>query len=70
VIDGRLTYADVKREATLKAEVALWGGVLHRIEGDDGAPLWIVSRWAMTRAFTCLEDVSAFVSRVTGTRLD
>jgi hypothetical protein len=36
-----------KEEATLRAGVALWGGTLYRSDADNGAPMWVISRWAM-----------------------
>ena len=55
---------DPKQLSTAKARVALWGGVLHAMEGDDGQPLLIVSRWSLTRAFADLAAVEAFLADV------
>lgn len=55
---------DAKRLANATARAALWGGVLTVIDGDDGRPLLIVSRWALCRSFTSLDDVDAFLEKV------
>lgn len=55
-----------KRFATAQAKTALWGGRLSEIEGDDGRPLLIISRWALTRAFQDLGEVEEFLRRVEG----
>ena len=55
---------DEKRTATLKARVALWGGALYAGESDNGRPEWIVSRWALCRSFSSLDDVEAFLDYV------
>ena len=34
------------------------------IEGDDGRPMLVVSRWALTRAFTDPGDVATWLARV------
>jgi len=44
-----------KQIATLKAQAALAGAQLVDIEGDDGRILLILTKWAMTRAFTVEE---------------
>lgn len=55
-----------KRLATAKARVALWGGVLTAIEGDDGRTQYIVTRWSLTRAFDDLDGVERLLTRVEG----
>lgn len=57
---------DAKTFATLQARCALAGVVLVRTEGDDGAPEFVVSRWALTRAFRSLVEVEQWLQRVTG----
>ena len=44
--------ANDKAIATRKALAALAGAQLIDIEGDDGRPVLILTRWALTRAFT------------------
>lgn len=56
-----------KAEATLIARAALAGVVVVRIEADDGRPQWIASRWALTRSFDNLDQLGAWLDRVTGT---
>ncbi len=55
-----------KRLATAKARVALWGGTLNAIEGDDGRTQYIVTRWSLTRAFDDIEGVEHLLDRVEG----
>lgn len=43
---------DRKAIDTLKARAALTGAQLLEIEGDDGRPVLILTRWALTRSFT------------------
>ena len=57
-------HLDPKRLATSKARCALWGGVLTDGEGDDGRPLLIISRWALTRQFNDLSAVEVFLDHV------
>ena len=49
-----------KREATLRAKLALKGFVLHRLEG--GA--FLVERWGHSRRLADLDQVQAFVQAV------
>lgn len=55
---------DSKRLANAKARTALWGGTLTAIDGDDGRPLLIVSRWALCKSFTNLDAVDEFLQKV------
>jgi hypothetical protein len=57
---------DSKRLATLRAQAALAGVTLHEIEGDDGRPIYIVTRSHLTRELRALNDVEAWLLRVTG----
>lgn len=54
----------VKRAATAKACCALWGGVLSETDDDGGRPLYVVTRWSLTRSFHSLDEVMAFLRRV------
>ena len=56
--------ADSKRFATLQARAALWGATLTPIEADDGVPQYVISRWALTRAFADLGEVAHFFDQV------
>ena len=60
---------DRKRLATLAARAALSGVTLHHIEGDFVPDLFIVSRWALTREFTNLDDVEAWLDMITGKKV-
>lgn len=55
-----------KRLANCKARCALVGGVLHELIGDDGRPEYIVTKWALTRAFRSLDELEAWLPRVEG----
>jgi len=47
-----------KRIDTIKAKAALVAAVVSEITGDDEQPLFVLSKWAMTRAFT-VEELGA-----------
>ncbi len=53
---------------TLRARCALLGIVLAITENDHGRPLYVATRWAMTKAFSSLEEVGALLSEVEGGR--
>lgn len=55
-----------KAFATLRAEAALAGVTLHLCEGDDGKPEYVATRWALTRSFRSLDEVSEWLERVMG----
>ena len=59
---------DRKRWLSLQARATRAGFVSPLIEGDDGRPQLIVTRWSMTRAFDDLAEAEAWVSRVEGGR--
>lgn len=58
--------ADEKRFATLQAQAALVGVQLHRIDGDDGRPSYIATKWAMTASFGSLDETAAWLRRFAG----
>lgn len=62
--------ADPKRFATLQAHAALAGVVLHQLDGDFGRPVYIATRWALTRQFDSLGEVALWLERVTGKTLE
>ncbi|MBS0442824.1 MAG: hypothetical protein JSR38_12775 [Proteobacteria bacterium] len=53
---------------TLQARALLAGFHASLIDGDDGRPELVVSRWALTRSFTDLSEAGAWLSRVEGPR--
>lgn len=55
-----------KRVATLRARAALQGIVMHDLKGDDGTPEYVVTKWALTRAFRSLDELEAWLDRVEG----
>lgn len=59
---------DQKRLATLRARAALAGVALYSIEGDDGRPLYVLTRWHLTRELRTLDEVDAWLDKVTGGR--
>jgi hypothetical protein len=66
---GQTAAADqTKRLANLRARCALQGVELHVIDGDDGKPLYIATKWALTASFDNLASLAAWVARVDGKR--
>lgn len=59
---------DRKAWVTLQAELALAGWQAALTEADDGEPLMVVSRWAMTRSFTDLAEAQTWARQVVGNR--
>ena len=55
-----------KRFHTLQARAALGGVALFAIDGDRGQPVYIASRWALTRPFDTLDEVAIWLNRVIG----
>jgi len=51
---------------TCRARAALLGIALHVIDGDDGRPLFVATRWALTKNFADLAEVEAWLDRVGG----
>jgi hypothetical protein len=58
------TALDDKAIATLKARAALAEVALHVTVDDAGAPLFIVSKWAMTRQLHSLDELQAFLRQI------
>ncbi len=58
--------ADAKRLCTLIARAALVGVIVHRIESDFGGEEFIASRWALTKAFSNMDALDAWLDRVAG----
>ena len=55
-----------KRLANARARAALLGCELYRCEDDRGEPLFVLSRWAMTRQLSNIEAVEAWLDRFEG----
>ncbi len=53
-----------KRIATCQARAALVGATLVEIPSDDGRPELILSRWALTRAFSDLAELERTLDRM------
>jgi hypothetical protein len=60
----RVTAAAYKLAATVQAKAALAGVRVESIEADDGALVWFVSRWSLTRQCDSLDDVRALLARM------
>lgn len=60
------SHLDPKYKSTLVARCALLGIVLHVIEDDAGAPLFVASRWALTRQMSSTEEVEEFIKLASG----
>ena len=61
-----LRLIERKRFNTLQAAAALSGITLHQLEDDHGAPIYIATRWAMTKQLSTLDEVALWLERVTG----
>lgn len=61
---------DEKRFATLQAQAALVGVQLHRIDGDDGRPLLVATKWAMSASFDGLDAAAAWLQRFAGVKVE
>jgi hypothetical protein len=55
-----------KRLTTAIARAALVGVTVHRIEGDFVREVFIATKWALTREFTDLDSLEAWLDIVTG----
>ena len=64
--DASPSRLDPKKLATLTAEFALKGVTLHVIEDDRGAPLFVASRWSLTRQMNSVAEVEDFLRRIGG----
>lgn len=53
-----------KDAANLRALAALAGVRVDPINDDHGAPVWIVSRWSLTRQCNTLGEVRALLQRM------
>lgn len=51
---------------TIRARCALLGIVLAVTEDDHGQPLYVATRWAMTRAFSSLTEVEGWLVGIEG----
>jgi hypothetical protein len=55
-----------KRFATAHARAALVGASLLRTEDDQGAEVFIITKWALTRAIRDIAAVEAWLDRIAG----
>jgi hypothetical protein len=64
-----LQVADERKAwATVQARCTLAGFTANLIDGDDGRPMLVVSRWALTRSFATPAEAEAWLQRVAGVR--
>jgi hypothetical protein len=56
----------LKAWRTAQARALLLGFSAPLIDGDDGRPLLVVSRWALCRSFADLGELEAWLQRVEG----
>lgn len=61
---GAAANIDPKTIARLKAECALAGATLYVTDDDRGAPLFVVSRWSLTRQMSSVAEVEDFLLRM------
>ena len=61
-----LAGPDLKAWRTAQARAALAGYQAVLLDGDDGRPLLVVTRWNLTRSFNDLAAFEAWRARVTG----
>ncbi|MDR7331993.1 hypothetical protein [Roseateles asaccharophilus] len=61
-----MSAVDSKMLATLTARCALLGATLHALPDDGGRAEFIVSRWALTKGFSTLAEVEAWLARFEG----
>jgi hypothetical protein len=54
-----------KALCTIRARCALAGIALHVTTDDRGHPMFVASRWALTRTFESLAEVETWLCRVT-----
>lgn len=57
---------DAKRLATLVARAAMAGVTVHRIESDFGGEEFIATKWALTKSFSSMDALQAWMDRVSG----
>lgn len=50
---------------TIRARCALLGIVLVDTKNDRGQPLFVVTRWAITRSFSSLKDLENLLDKLT-----
>lgn len=55
---------DRKALATQTARGALVGVTVYAMRDDRGKPEYIATRWALTKAFSSLADLAAWLDRV------
>jgi hypothetical protein len=58
-----------KQFETLRAEAALAGVTLVASTDDRDLPIYIASRWALTRTFLTLAEVAHWLAMVTGKKV-
>lgn len=57
---------EAKRLSTLVARGAIVGVIVHRIESDFGGVEYIATKWALTKSFSNMDALDAWLTLVTG----
>ena len=59
--------ADTRKNfTTQQARAALHGITVHELRDDCGEPEYVATRWAMTKAFSSVGELTGWLERVTG----
>lgn len=64
--DSAGNHDERKAWLRVQAQLLLVGFLAELTQGDDGQPLLIVSRWALTRSFTNIVEAQGWAARVGG----
>ncbi len=62
-VDSSVCRNHEKRWSTVQARLYLAGFTAIRIDGDDGAPVYVVSKYALTRNLHSIDAVEDFARR-------
>lgn len=60
-----MSTPELKGFATLQARAAINLVELHRLEGDNGRPVYIATKWAETKRFESLQAVADWLEGLT-----
>jgi len=60
------TAVHPKTFATQQARAALHGITVHELRDDRGEPEYVATRWFLTKAFSSIGELTAWLDRVTG----
>lgn len=57
---------DSKRLATIRARLALQGCELYISTDDSGKPLYVATKWALTKCMPSIDELAAWTAMVDG----